>query len=510
MTWKEYREYFKLNKATEAHFVLGADIGASTSSLAFFNTLTKMPEVIDMSGGYGKPSMPTVIQYVPDGGDWVFGEYAVTNRTDGDLTFFDIAQKLGRGEFVEIEDNAVGVPYLAGLFIKELIGTCSGVNPKATIAGLVCSCPTYAGEETKKEFFESVRSAGYEQSLISFTAERECIFSKYFYENKIKNETALLIDFGARELRGGIYSIIPSDEFVTVRNLTSAFDQSVGTNAVDAAAEGYFTDFYLTNSGGRVTAQTKAQLASFTHQHKDLIFQKNGTSARVYYNFAYPPIRQQITQEHIKALIKPFSTRLKMFIEDLLLSADISGINTVICTGGGFEMPWAKTAVKESLPKSNVVFYKNSKSVAAEGASIIAAAELGIITVPKIIIDDTQQLTDDIGVKIKVRNTEDFVPLAERNSFWRVKKPPRRFLLSAPTGNSEIPFEIFRRDAKGRVSLIKTLKLNNLPTRPAGTTFLNVSLEFSTGKFFTITVEDLGFGEIFPATEYSEKFSVNL
>lgn len=77
MSWKYYKKQFENGGADENKFILGLDLGSSSSSIAFFNTITEEPELIDLSGGYGKPSMPSVIQYIPETREWVFGEYAI-------------------------------------------------------------------------------------------------------------------------------------------------------------------------------------------------------------------------------------------------------------------------------------------------------------------------------------------------------------------------------------------------------------------------------------------------
>jgi len=43
------------------HYMIGLDLGNDSSGIAFFNLADNAPESIDLSGGYGKQSMPTVV-----------------------------------------------------------------------------------------------------------------------------------------------------------------------------------------------------------------------------------------------------------------------------------------------------------------------------------------------------------------------------------------------------------------------------------------------------------------
>jgi hypothetical protein len=103
MHWKQYKNLPKDQKRDESYYIIGLDIGNDSSGIAFFNAAEGMPETIDLSGGYGKPSIPTVMQYIAETREWVYGEYAILNRGVGtEITLNDLIQRLGSFDYVEV------------------------------------------------------------------------------------------------------------------------------------------------------------------------------------------------------------------------------------------------------------------------------------------------------------------------------------------------------------------------------------------------------------------------
>jgi len=99
MNWQKFRGLPPAVKQDEANFIVGLDLGNDTSAIAYYDMVRGQPELIDLSGGYGKPAVPTVVQYVPETKEWVFGEYAVLNKGVGrEVTLGGLLEKLGRGE----------------------------------------------------------------------------------------------------------------------------------------------------------------------------------------------------------------------------------------------------------------------------------------------------------------------------------------------------------------------------------------------------------------------------
>ena len=523
MAWQEYRERFKTQPMAESHFVLGIDLGNAMSSIAYFDALRQSAEVIDMSGGYGKAAVPTVLQFAPDTGEWIFGEYAMLNQGLGrEQTFTALMEQLGHGADAEVNGHPISTTQMLGLYCKELVAACKNLNPKAEIAGIAAAMPSYMNDAAQANLREAFREAGLADDIIAFLPGREGIFRQYYYGRTPAEETVLLLDFGDRALRGGIYDVHPEADGIALDCVSSMFDDAHGMAALTARVQDWFTDFYCAQTSiahDALSPQVRSQLAVFTYQHKDLLFRTSMTHsakpAKLYYNFAYPPMQQTVTAQDVQTLTAPFAAAFKRFIQDLLsktLRADSplahDSIQTVLCTGGGFEMLqiWAQTLVREAFPSSNVVFFKNAKDVIAEGASLAAAAQLGLLPPFNIRLTDRHVLTADIGVKVLRRQEELFVPLVPRGSFWWQKQASVCFLLNEPAGTQATAIELFRRNDSGTQPLA-TAVLDGLPARPAGTTKLAMTFQFEAHDRLTVAVADAGFGELFPKTDFAQTFS---
>ena len=523
MAWQAYQKQFETRKMDESHFVLGIDLGNAMSSIAYFDVLRQAPEVIDMSGGYGKPSAPTVLQFSPDTQEWVFGEYAVLNQGLGNEQIFrGLLERLGKNESVEVNGEEMSAAHILGLYCKELVAMCKSLNPKAEIAGIVAAVPSDMNAATQADYLAAFREAGMADDLIALVPDRECILHRHYSDGLAAPEKVLLLDFGSRALRGGIYDVRLDADGIAVDCVSSLFDETIGVEQVNARVQEWFTDFYCEQAQiakDALTKQTLAQLSVFAYQNKDLLFRKaiGAKPIKLYYNFAYPPMQQTVSAADVQAVIAPFAEAFAGFLKDVFaktLRVDdalrAGDIQTVLCTGGGFEMLWARAFVQEAFRDSKVVFFKNAKGVTAEGASLMAAVRMGVIPPRSVRLTDRHMLAADIGVQVQRWQEAQFVPLAERFSFWWQRRDPVQFLLNEPTGGRETAIELFRREADGTVRPIASALLDGLPERPAGTTKLAVSLQFDAYDKLRIAVKDVGFGELFPKTEFEKIFLVQI
>jgi molecular chaperone DnaK (HSP70) len=522
MSWKNFLNQFRESEPGESHFILGVDLGEDSSVIAYYDVNRAAPEIIDISGGYGKPSVPTAMQYIPETKEWIFGEYAVLNTGNGEV-YKGLLEKLVRGDYVDAGGKPVSAVNVLGMYIRELIGSCRNINPKAEIAGAVFAVPSYLSEEARESMRLAVRAAGYEKALIGLFSDRECIFNHYYSKNGIDFDTerVLLFDFAGREFRGGIYEVTPDgDDVVNIVSISSLFDKELGAMRINEAVYNLFTRFYCENM--KITPQSlpqavKEQLAAFTHQHKDLLFARNERDAakpvKLYFNFAYPPFQRTVTAAELDEFIKPFKDKMSVFFQNVfkrtLMPDNVLSnldINTVLCTGGGFEMVWAKRLAEESFPNSRVIFNKNSKGITAEGACLAAAGRLTVGRELIINMSDFHKLKSDVGIMAVRDRREKFVPLAEVNSFWWQPREQRAFIVNEPTSGEDLRLEIVRRGGDGRFVPLGVITLDGLPERPEGTTRLGITFAFPSYDVITAEVRDLGFGELFPAVEYSREF----
>ena len=510
MDWKDFRALEPKEKRDEAYYLIGIDVGNDSSAIAFFNMSTNAPETIDLSGGYGKPSIPTAVQYIADTKEWVFGEYAILNQSSGEV-FTSLMGRMGNFEHVSIDGKPMRVAHILGLFVKELLGSVRNINPKAVIAGIIANVPTYFSEEAGEEFKEVFDSAGYREELIALVPDRECILARHYRVLPGKEERVLILDFGHRELRGGLYKVSSENNCICAKSLSSFFDESISMESVDKEV-GILFDKLFSEVSENAGTDLPEQLAAFTFQHKDLLFQKNirAKPIKLYFNFAYPPVQATVGREIVDTLVKPYSAGFNRFVSDVLRKniegrqTSLSDINSSICVGGGFEMLWAREAVESLFSAGKTSFVKSPKLVNAEGAALIAAREAGL-DIPIIKLEDNHQLTSDFGFVDKGL----FIPLALRNSFWWQKHLPKLFIVNAPV-DGEIELMIGGRTDQSTIRELHKISLNGLPVRPKGVTRLLAELSFASHTDMTLSISDKGFGDLFPKTDYQRLFEIKL
>jgi len=509
MNWKSYRDKIKAGGADDSHYILGLDLGNDSSSLAFYDMPRGLPELLDVSGGYGRASMPTVLQYIPDCREWIFGEYALLNNDSRAVTAGSLMQKMGSNSYSDIDGRPIAASVLCGMFIKDLIGNVRNINPKAEIAGIIASVSGYGAPEADEEIRRAFMSAGYGKELIALTPDRDCILTYFLAHENPAAKNVLLLDYGSRELRAGLYTVSDGGALFDIETENYMFDAGLGTENIDGDLFNLFLEFMPPH----MPEQDKWQLTGFLRQHKDLLLQKNNWNkpVKLYFNFTYPPIQATVTQNRINEITAPYRAGFTKLIEDLFSHArrpGADGIDAVICAGGGFEMQWAKDTILSLFNKNLVNFYKNPKGLAAEGAAYTAAAVLGAVNARPIKIRDGQQIKSDVGVMAGADRRERFLPVVRRGAFWWQGIEPLNFILNRKTADMD-GINLYSRGGDGELRTVGVIGLGGLPDRPKGATKLTMSMRFEDKNSLSVTVSDCGFGEIYPPSDYSRTIIVN-
>ncbi|MCL2617421.1 MAG: DUF5716 family protein [Defluviitaleaceae bacterium] len=527
MYWKKFHNLVSAGASLEeAQFVLGIDIGNDSSSLSLFNAGSGQAEVVDISGGYGKPSVPTAMQYIAETREWVYGEYAVLgDNALGNVLVTGLVERLGKHEYVDVDGRSVSVVTLLGMFIKELVSHIYSINPRAEIVGVAAAIPGYLSDDARSEFLLAFNKAGLEKELIGLVTDRECVLHGYFHGSSLaagrgRKTSAplagrvLLLDLGSRELRGTVFDITSmAQDSVHLRSTSSLFEGNVSTNVVNSLVSDLFGLFYRDNfapEADKITPAVQAHLDAFTFQHRDILFQKSikAKPARLYFNFAYPAFSRSVSEGEVASLIGDIELRMKDFIAKLLKnnthdggSLQASDIGTVLAYGGGFEMMWARDVLRGIFPEGSLHFRKNSKSCVSEGAAVSAARSLCLLPKLELTITDLNRVNVDIGIMITSGRRERFVPIVEQSSFWWQKRPPVHFILGDAIAAEPPGIRFFRRDQRGDITFAEEVTLRGLPERPRGATRLCVDISFKNFNCVTCRVRDLGFGEMFPKTD---------
>jgi molecular chaperone DnaK (HSP70) len=532
MNWKRYKDYFEKHKeANEDYFVLGIDLGNATSGIAYFDMLRGVAEGLDISGGYGKPNPPTALQYIAASREWIFGEYAILNANGSDALLTGFVEKLGAGAYVDIGMGSKSVTELVAIYLKELVANCRNINPKAKVAGIAMCVPDFISSDARTALEAAIARAGYERVLIELVEERKAMLSFCLHNGVLGAATEsstdgpsvegsshggnklLWLDFGARGLRGGLYEI-ESDglgrlDYGRVKCLAAALGEDLGTAIIDDGIYQLLLQHYCRKQKIDLEKLSKAeieQLLTFSYGHKDILLnQEDGKDVRLYYNFVYPPFSEVVKPQQIRALVKPWENKLDEFLDNLLAklvsSKEAYKELRVICTGGGFEMPWARKKIAAVFGES-VQFYKNSKGILAAGATLYAAGALSLLSTASIKIEDSHKLPWDVGIYVKHEGKGRFYTLLERGS-WLWQKPKTTYLI---VDGDKPEIELALRDQYGKTSTLGTASLGGLPKRPPGTAKIALNIEAKSMGSYAVKIKDLGFGEIYPAGGYSEQY----
>ena len=460
-------------------FILGIDIGDCTSTIAFYDNKKNTAQVLDFSGGYGRVTTYTAMQYIKESDEWIFGEHALS-------TYIENSEVISR-PFSQGSQNWE-------IFIDDFLLTVKNINPKAKLVSIVVAITEFEDTKILKSAFK--RYAG----ITTFVPYNKCIFSFNYFNKKISEEKVLLLDYGARSFRGGVYDIKnPILQQVHFK------DKALGTHSLSKILENYFIDFYKSyKNQTSITEEESFNLKVFANQSSDQIFLKKGKQVRLYLNFCYPQITCIISERTIKDLLYDYEQNIKNLIKKSIdnFGQDISDIETVLLTGGGFEMAFAKSLVEDILPDSNIVKQRGTKVMAALGACIIGATNLKVVS-QTIEIKESEKLGYDIGLYTVSGNKNVFVPIILSDTFLPNVSYSKDVLVTSNT-NNPFSIDIIKRDKSGELSLLSVLDIDPI-SRPSGTTCLSITLN-SINEKLVATVVDKGFGDIFAATDFKRKY----
>jgi molecular chaperone DnaK (HSP70) len=452
--------------------------------------------------------MPTIVQYIKDSDEWVFGEYAVlSEESENNITINNIINRLGNKEYIDINQQSISIATILSMFIKEILTNIKNINPKSTVDAIVCAVPSYMTEESKEGILVAFEKAGYSDKLIGINSEIECIMSKEYYNKTDIKEKIIMLDFGSSSIKGGVYEINLKDKNLEAKTLSTLFDTKICIKKIDELIENLFSNYYSTNMNVDkkfFSKEIKKQIQIFVYQHKDMLFTSDigEKPIRLYLNFAFPPFQINVTKQEIDKLLEPVIKEFKKYIQSLLQKniyteevIDKSSIHKVICYGGGFEMLWARRLIAEMFETSEIILDKNTKGAVVKGASIIAYNQLSDTKQLELTIDDKQKINYDIGILIKNKDSTKFVPIIKRNSFWWSSRKPTHVIFNGDE-SQVISINMYMRNINNDLRVLETIELEGLKNIKRGATKISISVDSINFEEIAITFKDYGFGEL--------------
>lgn len=177
-------------------------------------------------------------------------------------------------------------------------------------------------------------------------------------------------------------------------------------------------------------------------------------------------------------------------------------VSTIYFTGIGFEGGWAQ-AVIEGLCTGRRVFY--GQNLFSKGACYAAKELSGDRALDNMVLLDNEMLLSSISIRIYSDGAIKDLLLTDAGVYWyevdqRIEVIPE----------GEIELELISKNIMTRESSREILSLDNLADRPDRMTRLELWLTFTERTLARLTVTDLGFGEIYPATNQQWEFLVKV
>lgn len=219
MNWEEYKKQIEeKGDVPEEWYILGIDLGTTNSVISYWDNSNKKPEPIDISNGFGKIPLPSVVQYRGDEGseeEWVIGEEAYRSmKIYPDTTIRSIKRKMGTNEKIKIADKEYLPEEISAMILKALINHCESMNPNAEIAGCVVSVPYDFDDAAKKATMKACELAGLKDKLICLIEEPKAAALAYNFRHQLsQDEKIMVFDFGGGTLDITLFHVVEKDDY---------------------------------------------------------------------------------------------------------------------------------------------------------------------------------------------------------------------------------------------------------------------------------------------------------
>ncbi len=177
-------------------------------------------------------------------------------------------------------------------------------------------------------------------------------------------------------------------------------------------------------------------------------------------------------------------------------------VTTLYFTGRGFEGGWADEAIQKLCAGRRVFFGQN---LFTKGACYAAKELSGDVKLADILLLNDDMITSTVGVRVYRDTKYSDAILAEAGMNWYEVDQSIEVI---PEGVPEL--EIILKSLLNREVVREKVRLTNLPERPDRMTRLSINITCKNRTSGIVRVQDLGFGEFYPATECVTEFTIEL
>lgn len=532
MNWTEYKNQIEQGgKLSEDYYILGIDLGTTNSIISYWDTINHKPEPIDISNGFGKIPMPSVVQYRKDDGEegeWVIGEEAFRSmKIYPETTIRSIKRKMGTNETVSINGKEYLPEEISAKILTELIEHCKSLNPKAEIAGLVVSVPYDFDDSAKKATMKACELAGLSEKLICLIEEPKAAALAYNFRHQLnQDEKIMVFDFGGGTLDITLFNVVEKDEsHIKLQVISEGGKAFHGGDNVDEYILNKCYEFIKEKANQEKEDLSPENLVELICRARESKERLSGVkSFRIPFTFCIPPFVEQITRDGLEEIINPFIEETRKLVLKALrevytgaLTAD--DIDRVLLEGGSSQMPWVKDMLIGIFNNESKIYTSERPALDISlGATYYAAMKMGLLSSPdieseKISIEFEVTVPHDIGLEIENNGVKSFYTMIRRGTPYALAKKEQIFTLSGKEKEDMTSFSlkimerINKEDTIEKCKLIGEVLIKDLPERPSGKTRLNITLKVEEeGGLVKGSVTDMGYGTEYEASGYSEDF----
>lgn len=536
MNWEEYKaEIEKKGDMPEEWYILGIDLGTTNSIVSYWDNINKKPEPIDISNGFGKIPLPSVIQYRADDdggeGEWVIGEEAYRSmKIYPETTIRSIKRKMGTSETIKLGNKDYLPEELSAKILVELIEHCQSMNPNAEIIGCVVSVPYDFDDAAKKATMKACHLAGLETKLICLIEEPKAAALAYNFRHQLnQNEKIMVFDFGGGTLDITLFHVLEKDNtHIKLQVISEGGEAFHGGDNVDNIILNQcfsWVNEKTQQNKEDISLENQAELAMRARETKERL--SGVKSFRIPFTFCIPPFVEQISRDLFEDMITDFADNTRKLVLKALreaytgaLTAD--AIDRVLLEGGSSQMPWVKDMLVGIFNDENKIYTSERPALDISiGATYYAAMKMGLMEYPDMeservstsVVEFEVTVPHDIGLEVTGGGRKSFFTMIRRGTPYALAKKSHIFTLSGKTVSDmtsldlRIVERIDKEDTIENCKLIGEVEIAGLPERPSGKTKLQVSLSVEEeGGMVKGSVEDLGFTGIYEPSGYKVDF----
>jgi len=529
MNFETYKASINENGLRENEYIVGIDLGTTHSVISYWNRQKSMPEPIDMSNGFGKIPMPSVIQNRKEGLDeeWIVGEEALNSYIIyPDETVLSVKSLMGSDTSVVLNNKNYSPEELSAKILKTLMKQLINMNPKSECVGVVVSVPYDFDDAAKKATMRACQMAGLSNQLISLIEEPKAAALAYNYHHPFKkDETILVFDFGGGTLDITVFKVQNiSDKEQTLKVLSEGGEAKHGGDVLDHLLYDYFMNVII-EKGIDVTNLSKESKADLMIRAKETKERLSGAmKVRVPFAFLMPPFVLPFTRSQLEEIGSSFIEKTKNLIYRSLQDAYQGAIkpeeiDIILLEGGSSQMPWIKELMIQIFKDEQKIYCSDRPALDISiGATLYAAMKLGVhnqkdLLTGRQIVNFEVCVPHDIGFEIDLNNKKTFYSMISRGTPYRLAKRSQVFTVTGatPEDMTKLSVRILERIHKGKgvedCSLIGDVEILGLPKRPSGETQLRIELSIEEDSGIVKgKVEDIGFKDIHEPSGFVKVF----